>query len=132
MRHPTKLATAIVLAALTVTGLHGCAGGPRLEARPQTITFGPAPTPAVNQPTATVVAASSSGLPVLYGTRTPVLCSVDANTGVVTAVGLGPLHRHRGTVGRFALRGRLPGQPGRRLHLPGRDRVRTGSVTERV
>lgn len=89
MRHPTLLAPAILLAALLVMGLHGCAGGPRLEARPQTITFGPAPTPAVNEPTATVVATASSGLPVRYGTRTPALCSVDPASGVVTAVASG-------------------------------------------
>lgn len=89
MRRPTRLARAILLTALSVIGLPGCAGGPRIEARPQTITFGPAPTPAVNEPTATVVATASSGLPVRYGTRTPALCSVDPVSGLVTAVASG-------------------------------------------
>jgi len=89
MRHSTKFSRGIVLAALAVAGLPGCAGGPRIEGRPQTITFGPAPSPAVNEPSATVVATASSGLPVRYGTRTPALCSVDATSGVVTAVASG-------------------------------------------
>lgn len=89
MRHTTELALGIVLATLAVAGASGCAGGPRIEALPQTITFGPAPTPAVNDPSATVVATASSGLPVRYGTRTPALCSVDPTSGVVTALASG-------------------------------------------
>ncbi|MGA8891156.1 MAG: hypothetical protein WB493_06285 [Anaeromyxobacteraceae bacterium] len=82
---PTHLA----LLALAAAALGGCNEGPRIEARPQSITFAPAPTPAVNQATATVSATASSGLPVTYSSRTGLLCTVDATTGLVTASGSG-------------------------------------------
>ncbi|MFO1318645.1 MAG: hypothetical protein U1F52_03435 [Burkholderiales bacterium] len=49
----------------------------------QTLTFAPAPELSLGG-SATVAAASSAGLPVRYGTRTPTVCAVDAGTGVVT------------------------------------------------
>ncbi|HQR29020.1 MAG TPA: hypothetical protein PLL32_01340, partial [Anaeromyxobacteraceae bacterium] len=64
--------------------------GPRIQALPQVIVFGPAPTPAVNQATATVTATASSGLPVRYSSRTPALCAIDPSTGLVTASSSGP------------------------------------------
>ena len=70
-----------LLAALVVA----CGEGARIEARPQVITFAPAPTPIVNQASATVSARASSGLPVVYESRSPAVCSVDAGSGVVTA-----------------------------------------------
>jgi hypothetical protein len=73
------------LALLSLGGPVGCAQGPRIEARPQVVTFGPAPIPSVNQATTTVSATASSGLPVRYASRTPLLCSVDAASGLVTA-----------------------------------------------
>lgn len=85
MRSPTKLARNLVLASLAIASLGGCDEGPRIEARPQTITFAPAPSPAVNQSSATVSATASSGLPVRFTSRTSVVCSVDAGSGAVTA-----------------------------------------------
>ena len=86
---PTKSPRAIALAALAVLALAGCDEGPRIQALPQTITFAPAPSPAVNESSATVSATASSGLPVRYGTRTPALCSVDPDSGLVTATTTG-------------------------------------------
>lgn len=68
----------------------GCMGGPRIQAQPQAIVFAPAPTPAVNEATATVSATASSGLPVRYSSRTPALCAVDPSSGLVTASASGP------------------------------------------
>jgi hypothetical protein len=70
---------------VTLAALAACEEGPRIEARPQVITFAPPPTPGVNETTATVTATASSGLPVGYASRTPSRCSVDAASGVVTA-----------------------------------------------
>jgi len=89
MRLSTELTRSLVLAALAVAALGGCDQGPRIEARPQTITFAPAPSPTVNQSSVTVSATASSGLPVRYGSTTPSLCSVDAGSGVVTATATG-------------------------------------------
>ncbi len=85
MRLPTNPARNLVLAVLAIAALGGCDEGPRLEALPQTITFAPAPSPVVNQSSATVSATASSGLPVRYTSRTSVVCSVDADSGSVTA-----------------------------------------------
>ena len=84
---PRRVALA-ALATLAAAALGGCDEGARIEARPQSITFGPAPTPAANQSTATVSATASSGLPVRYGSRTPEVCTVDAG-GLVTATASG-------------------------------------------
>ena len=92
MRNSTKPTRSPILASLAVlaaSALLGCDEGPRIEARPQTITFAPAPSPAPNQPSVTVSATASSGLPVRYGSRTPSLCSADAVTGAVTATASG-------------------------------------------
>ena len=72
--------------------LGGCGGagdnGPAIEANTQTIRFDAAPI--LNKGgTATVVAVASSGLPVRYGSITPVVCSVDATGGLVTSLTLG-------------------------------------------
>jgi len=85
-----KLAGSLItVAALAGGALVACDGGPRIEARPQTITFAPAPAPAVNQSSVTVSATASSGLPVRYSSRISSICSVDASSGVVTATGSG-------------------------------------------
>ena len=89
MRRPAKSTRSLLLATLSIATLGGCTEGPRIEARPQTITFAPAPSPGVNQPSATVSATASSGLPVRYSSRTSTLCSVDAGSGVVTAAAAG-------------------------------------------
>jgi hypothetical protein len=80
-----SLAPAAVAALL----LGACSEGPRIEARPQSITFAPAPTPAVGEATAVVSATASSGLPVAYSSRSAPLCTVDATSGLVTATGSG-------------------------------------------
>ncbi len=78
----------LALATLALLALVACDEGNRIEARPQLITFAPAPTPAVNQATAAVSATASSGLAVRYASRTPSLCAVDAG-GLVTATAAG-------------------------------------------
>jgi len=83
---PTKIASSLALAALMGAALEGCDQGPRIEARPQTITFAPAPSPALNQASVTVTASASSGLPVRYTSATSTICSVDPGSGAVTAV----------------------------------------------
>ncbi len=85
-RHPP---VRLALAALAALATAACGDGARIEARPQSIAFGPAPTPAPNVATATVRATASSGLPVRYGSKTPALCSVDASSGLVTASATG-------------------------------------------
>jgi lipopolysaccharide export system protein LptC len=78
-----------VLVVLAVVSLCGCnSEGPAIQARPQTITFGAAPSLAMND-TATVAATASSGLPVSYSSMTPTLCSVDSITGVVIDISVG-------------------------------------------
>lgn len=80
---------AVLLAAL----LAGCGGsggsgggdGPAIQARPQTVAFAAAPTLPLAG-TATVMATASSGLPVTYRSDTPFICSVNAGTGLVTAL----------------------------------------------
>src|SRR5512137_447288 len=89
MACPIRPARSLALAAVAAAVLGGCNEGPRIEARPQAITFAPAPTPAVNQATATVSATASSGLPVVYSSRSTPLCTVDETTGLVTAAGSG-------------------------------------------
>lgn len=54
----------------------------------QTITFGPAPSLTLFG-TATVSATASSGLAVSFGTTTPTICTVAANSGVVTDIAAG-------------------------------------------
>jgi hypothetical protein len=85
VRAPGSLLRAPILAVLGLTALSGCADGPRVEGRPQSIVFAPAPPPGVGQATVTVSATASSGLPVRYTSESPSLCAVDAVSGVVTA-----------------------------------------------
>ncbi len=78
-----------------VTALAACGGGggggrggPAIQAKPQTIQFAAAPSLALGG-TATVTATASSALQVSYGTTTPTVCSVNANTGLVTNKSVG-------------------------------------------
>jgi hypothetical protein len=89
MQPVMRFAFSLALAVGSIASLYGCAEGPRVEARPQTISFARAPSPIANQASATVSATASSGLPVSYSSTTPSLCSVDAGSGVVTATGSG-------------------------------------------
>ena len=84
-----KTELGVVLSALAISLLGGCGGdGPAIEARPQIIGFGAAPSLALGG-TATVRAAAGSGLSVSYSSTTPTVCSVDGSTGVVTALSAG-------------------------------------------
>ncbi|MFO0585796.1 MAG: hypothetical protein U0229_26230 [Anaeromyxobacter sp.] len=71
---------------LLAAALAACDEGPVVEARPQTIAFAAAPSPAVNQAEVTVTATASSGLPVRYASRSDTACTVDAATGLVSAL----------------------------------------------
>ena len=65
---------------------NACAGeGPRIEARKQSIAFSPAPVPSLGEATVNVSAIATSGLPVLYGSKTPSVCTVERTSGLVTA-----------------------------------------------
>lgn len=62
--------------------------GPAVGSQPQTLTFAAAPMLALGG-TATVSATASSGLPVRYSSATPSVCSVEAESGRVTALAAG-------------------------------------------
>ncbi len=81
----------IILTVLAAVSLGGCYGsdGPAVEARPQTISFGAAPGPNIDDATATVSATASSGLAVSYSSTTPLVCAVNSSTGVITAKATG-------------------------------------------
>jgi hypothetical protein len=77
----------------TSWALVGCGGGagsdgPSVEARAQSVQWGAAPTLLLSG-TATVSATASSGLPVQYQSTTPAVCTVDTQTGVVSALAVG-------------------------------------------
>jgi len=80
----------LALLAVLVAGCGGGGGGdgPAIQAQAQTITFAAAPTLAVGG-SATVSATASSGLPVVYHSDTPFICTVVEATGVVTALAAG-------------------------------------------
>lgn len=78
-----------LLRATLIVSLAGCDNGPAVEARPQTITFSTLATPAVDQTSLVVSATSTSGLPVRYSSLTPSLCSVNPDSGLVTALSSG-------------------------------------------
>ncbi|WP_152606504.1 hypothetical protein [Aquabacterium sp. NJ1] len=82
------LATSLTL---TLSACGGGGGGAEVEARPQTlsVTASPSSTMAVNG-SVTLAATASSGLPATYRSTTPETCSVEADTGVVTAKATGP------------------------------------------
>ncbi len=79
-------AGSLARAAGLVVWLAGCGGGggPALEALPQSIAFGTAPSLTLAGG-ATVSARASSGLPVTYSSATPQVCGVDGSTGRVSA-----------------------------------------------
>ena len=82
-------ATWPLLGVLTLlTLLAGCGGGgdgAAVQAQPQSVSFGAAPSLALNG-TATVSASASSGLAVRYSSVTPTVCSVHSQSGLVTAL----------------------------------------------
>ena len=87
---PGQRARRLAAIPLAILSLAACGGeGPAIEARPQTITFAVAPSPGLNEATATVSAVASSSLPVTYSSTTPSVCSVDETTGAVTATASG-------------------------------------------
>jgi hypothetical protein len=85
--NPSKTALSLMLTCL-LTACGGGGSGPAIQAKPQTLQFGSAPTLALGG-TASVKASSSSGLAVSYSTTTPIICSVDASTGLVTDLAAG-------------------------------------------
>ena len=76
------------LAAGLLSGCGGGGSGPAIQAYPQTIRFGTAPTLALRA-TATVSATASSSLAVSYSSATPGICSVNASSGLVTDLAAG-------------------------------------------
>lgn len=86
--HPMLLATSLTLA-LSACG--GGGGGAEVEARPQTLSVTASPSTALTVNSAiTLAATASSGLPATYRSTTPETCSVEADTGVITAKAAGP------------------------------------------
>jgi hypothetical protein len=73
---------------MSLGGCYGSGDGPAIAANPQAISFG-TPPPLALRGTATVTATASSGLAVRYSSTTPLVCSVDASTGVVTDITIG-------------------------------------------
>ena len=85
----TTSAAGIVLATVSAMFLGGCGSdGPAVEANPQTISFAAPAAPAVDQATVSVAATASTGLPVMFSSLTPAVCSVTAG-GLVTGVATG-------------------------------------------
>ncbi len=77
-----------VLCGLLVVSCGGGGDGPAIQAQPQTITFTAAPTLSLGG-TATVSATASSGLPIVYHSDTPFICSVVETSGVVSVLTAG-------------------------------------------
>lgn len=85
-RSPNGTVLGICLAFLSLSGCGGGGGdGPAIQARAQSITFGAPPSLSLGG-TANITAAASSGLPLTYSSETSSICSVDANSGLVTAL----------------------------------------------
>ncbi len=76
-----------VINMLSLLLLSACGGvdGPAIDAQPQSISFAAAPDLNLSE-TVTVSATASSGLAVSYSSLTPEVCSVDRNSGRVTAL----------------------------------------------
>jgi hypothetical protein len=85
-----RIGIGALLTALVAVTSGGCGGeGSEVKADPQSISFAVPPVPAVDQATVTVSAAASSGLPVLYSSVTPSICSVESTIGLVTGLASG-------------------------------------------
>jgi hypothetical protein len=84
----TRLTSGATLGALALLTACGGGGGAAVQAEPQSVTFATTPSLSLGG-TATVSATASSGLAVRYGSRTPAVCSVDALSGLVTALAFG-------------------------------------------
>ena len=84
MRHP--LLSLLLAAATMLTACGGGGGdGPRVLAQPQSLQFLPASDGLVGE-AVTVRAQASSGLAVVFATRTPAVCTVDSASGVVATL----------------------------------------------
>lgn len=83
-------AAALLMALAACGGAEGSNGekGPVIGTRPQSLTFATPPTLAPNE-TGTVTATASSGLKVRYSSLTPGVCTVEAETGRVSALASG-------------------------------------------
>ncbi len=91
IRHSQITRNALFFSFVYCTLLTACGGGDSgaaIEARAQTITFTSAPALILGA-SATVSANASSGLPIEFSSDTPAICSIDATSGVVTAMTAG-------------------------------------------
>jgi hypothetical protein len=86
-----NLGFGIVLTTFAALSLGGCYGSdsPSVAANPQSISFGAAPVPKLDDTTAIVTATASSGLAVSYRSTTPKVCSVISSSGIITAMASG-------------------------------------------
>lgn len=73
---------------LSLTGCGGGGDGAAVQAQSQSLTISSTPTLNLNG-NAQLTSSASSGLQVQYVSRTPAVCSVDNNSGVVSAITLG-------------------------------------------
>jgi len=80
-----RFVAVIYLLSLSLLTACGGADGPAIDAQPQSISFAAAPDLNLSE-TVTVSANASSGLTVSYSSLTPEVCSVDSNSGRVTAL----------------------------------------------
>ena len=88
---PIIQSTLLVGSFSLLTGLSGCGGGggsAQVQAQPQSLTVSSVPTLLLNG-AVTLTSSASSGLPTRYTSRTPAVCSVNTETGLVTARTLG-------------------------------------------
>lgn len=91
--HPTHPSRPMLLATsltLLLSACGGGGGGAEVEARPQTLSVSASPSTALAvNGSVTLAATASSGLPATYRSTTPETCSVESETGVVTAKAAG-------------------------------------------
>jgi hypothetical protein len=83
--HPVTRLLAGALLAGVLAACGGGGDGPAIQARSQTLTFVVAPVLPLGG-SASVSASASSGLTVSYRSDTPFICTVDATTGLVSAL----------------------------------------------
>ena len=90
MTHLLRVRSAFVAGGVLSALMTGCGGGdgPAIKAQPQTLQFGATPVLPLNG-TATVAATSSASLAVTYSSLTATVCSVQRDTGKVTALAAG-------------------------------------------
>ena len=90
MTHLLRVRSAFVAGGVLSALMTGCGGGdgPAIKAQPQTLQFGATPVLPLNG-TATVAATSSAGLAVTYSSLSATVCSIQRDSGKVTALTTG-------------------------------------------